>query len=291
MKVMITGGSGYIGSAVLSRLVEHGHQVQAVVRSARSAEAVTRKGGTALLHDVTDVEWMTGRLRQTDAFVHTASPQDSGSAQFDDAILDAVTAAYAGTEKPYLHTGGVWVWGDSQHITEASERRPARLVAWRPEREARVLTSGLRASVIAPAVVYGNGGGLTNLIVQRPTATDGVALLLGNGEQHWTTVHVDDLADLYTLALDRAPGGETYIGASGENPTVREIAEAAFAPGTPLRGEGAAATRLWLGADFADALLLDQQATGARARSALGWSPTRPSLIAQLTADRAPAHA
>lgn len=286
MKVLITGGTGYIGSAVLRRLVDDGHEVEAVVRSSTSAEAVSRAGAAALMHDVTDVDWLTRRLRSADAMIHTASPQDGGSAGFDDAVLDAVIAAYAGTPKPFLHTGGVWVWGDSDRITETSERRPAQLVAWRPARESRILDSAVRATVIAPAIVYGGGGGLTNLIVERPAADDGAVPLLGGGGQHWTTVHVDDLADLYLLALEHAPGGETYIGVSGENPTVREIAEAAFQPGTPLRAELPAATRAWLGEAFADALMLDQQATGATARSALGWSPRRPGLLQELRARR-----
>lgn len=52
-------------------------------------------------------------------------------------------------------------------------------------------------------------------------------LLVGDGTQHWATVHADDLGDLYALALEQAAADQYYLGASGGNPTVRELGEAA----------------------------------------------------------------
>ena len=77
------------------------------------------------------------------------------------------------------------------------------------------------------------------------------------------------------LALTDAPGGKAYIGASGDNPTVGEIGAATGNDVTPETSE---ATVERLGA-FGEALLLDQQATGSRAKQELGWSPSRPTLV------------
>jgi nucleoside-diphosphate-sugar epimerase len=137
-----------------------------------------------------------------------------------------------------------------------------------------VLESGLKASVVQPGIVYGHGAGIPAMLVAA--ATDSSPLtLIGSGDQHWTTVHVDDLADLYVRVVERAPGGRAYVGASGINPTVREIGEAISSDVVP---ESPEATVTRLGA-FGEALLLDQQASGDRARSELGWTPTRPSLV------------
>ena len=146
---------------------------------------------------------------------------------------------------------------------------------------------GVKTSIVAPGIVFGNGGGIPNLIVDAPRGS-GVAPaleLIGSGEQHWTTVFVDDLAELYVLAFDLAPAGSYYIGASGQNPTVRELGEAA-AQAAGLDGRvtpsSVDAAHERLGEAFADALLLDQQATGSSARIDLGWEPNGPSLVEEL---------
>ena len=113
---------------------------------------------------------------------------------------------------------------------------------------------------------------------------DGALVLPGSGDQHWTTVHADDLGRLYALALRRAPAGSWYLAVSGSNPTVREIGVAASrgAGGSgAVVGSSAEETVARLG-PFGAALLLDQQASGARARAELGWRPEGPTLLSDL---------
>jgi nucleoside-diphosphate-sugar epimerase len=111
----------------------------------------------------------------------------------------------------------------------------------------------------------------------RPDGS-GTARLVGSGDQHWTTIDADDLADLYVRAVDAAQPDAYYLGVSGQNPTVREIAEAAAHGGTVV-AETVEESRARLGELFADALLLDQQSRGSAAVADLGWSPQRPSLL------------
>ncbi|WFR68474.1 hypothetical protein P9139_10135 [Curtobacterium flaccumfaciens] len=105
--------------------------------------------------------------------------------------------------------------------------------------------------------------------------------LVGDGSQRWTTVHTDDLGELYVLALHRGEQDGYVVAATGDNPTVREIAEAG-AHGSPVVAESVDASRDRLGTEYADALLLHQEASGAHARAAFGWNPTRPSLVEDL---------
>ena len=88
----------------------------------------------------------------------------------------------------------------------------------------------------------------------------------------------------FDSALERATGGELYIGASGINPTVREMGQAAVGPDGSVVAEDVEETRERLGAALADALLLDQQAAGSRARARLGWRPSRPTVLEELAA-------
>jgi nucleoside-diphosphate-sugar epimerase len=279
MKVLLTGSTGYVGSAVLEALVARGHDVLAVTRSASSAEQARAGGATAVVGDLGDAAWFTARLDEVDAAIHLAAADDGSSAELDDGVIDAVVAAFGGTDKPYLHTSGVWIFGAGADLTEDGPLQPPAIVAWRVEREQRLLASGVRATVIAPAIVYGRKGGIpVGVVAGGPRDEGGALLLVGDGTQHWTTVHVDDLADLYVLALEAGPAGERIIAAGGDNPTARQVAEAAAGE---VAAESVEATRARLGEAFADALLLDQQASGARAR-ALGWRPSRPSLLEEL---------
>ncbi len=276
MHVVLTGGTGYIGSAVLRRLREQGHAVTAVVRSDAAADAVRAGGATPALGDLTDADWFAGVLAGAEGAIHTADLGGEG----DDAVLDAVERAFGGSARPYLHTGGVWSWGSGAHLTEESPLAPPALTAWRAAREARVLASDVAAAVIAPAVVFGHGGGIPSGVIAGSRDDDGVVTLVGSGDQHWSSVHVDDLAELYVLALEQGATG-VFIGASGENPTVRQLGEAA---GDAVRLETDDETRERLGAGFADALLLDQQVTGNKARTVLGWVPSRRSVLDELRA-------
>ncbi|MET0931522.1 MAG: NAD-dependent epimerase/dehydratase family protein [Aeromicrobium sp.] len=274
MKILLTGGTGFIGSAVLQSLVGAGHQVTAIVRSQPSSLAVSDLGATGIIGDLFDARWLASELRVHDGLIHTAAGGDERDPALNDSVVSAALDAFAGTTKPFVHTGGIWTYGDNATITEGDEPKPPTITSWRPASEQKVLESGLRASVVQPGVVYGRRTGIPAMLASAAAENDTVTLF-GSGDQHWVTVHVDDLADLYVRVLERAPGGKAYVAASGDNPTVRELGEALTASVVP---ESSEATIARLGG-FGEALLLDQQASGGRARSELGWTPTRPPLV------------
>lgn len=283
MSVLLTGATGHIGSAVLRSLVARGRTVVALVRNEAKAERVSADGATAVVGDLADLELLERLLRASEGVIHTASPGDEMSAQVDSDIVDAAIRTLAGTQTPYLHTGGVWTFGAGSDIVETDRYEPLPITAWRVDIESRLRSSTVRSTIVAPTVAYGHGQGIPNVF----GGNDEVRLV-GAGTQHWATVHVDDLAELYVRALEHAAADEYYLGASGTNPTVRELGEAA-AQGRPIVVESVEQSRERLGAAFADALLLDQQASGRHARETLGWLPTRPPLTDQLSSGYATA--
>jgi nucleoside-diphosphate-sugar epimerase len=104
--------------------------------------------------------------------------------------------------------------------------------------------------------------------------------MLGTGQQHWSTVHAADLADFFRRALESESARGRYIIGDGSNPTVAQLTEAAAvaagAPGAVTGSDDEARSRL--GDYFAEVLLLDQGTDAAKARSELGWHPSRPAL-------------
>jgi nucleoside-diphosphate-sugar epimerase len=285
MKVFLTGGSGYIGGAVADRLRAAGHDLSGLARSDAAAARLTAAGIRPIRGDFSDPQSVASAARAADGVISMATTYDPA---IDGPAIDAILDALAGSDKPFVYTSGIWSHGDTggQVVDETSPPRPAAIVAWRQGVEDRVRDGarrGLRTVVIRPAVVYGRGGGIPAGFVQS-AREEGAARYVGTGENRWPLVHVDDLADLYLLALERAPGGTLLLGTAGPARPVRELAAAAS------RGAGAGGrtvatpleeARKTMG-PYADALVLDQQASGRRAQELLGWRPTRPDALEDL---------
>jgi nucleoside-diphosphate-sugar epimerase len=282
--VMLTGGTGLVGGAVLRALIEAGHEVTAIVRSRDSADTVEKAGATAVIGDLTDTAWLSAQLAAADGAIHTASPGDATSVDFDTAVLDAAVGAYRGTGKPFVHTGGAWVYGSGADLSEDTPFDPPALTAWRAGVERILLDEdSVRGVVVAPAIVYGAGRGLPNLVTQPDP--NGEFRLVGDGSQHWGTVSADQLADVYVRALLNPAARGYYIAANDDHPTVRELAEAAAtaAGSGTVVAESDDDSRARLFPPLVDALLLDQIiSTSSRARTELGWHPSGPSLVEEI---------
>ena len=282
MKVALTGATGFVGSHVLTELQQHGHEVTALVRDEAHADVVAARGATPAVADLYDRPAIGSVFGKADAAIHTASPGDATSADLDSAVADAAIAAFAGTGKPFIEIGGLWVYGNNTAITEQSRFDAPALVAWKEPIERRVLgAAGMRGAVIVASTAYGDGGGgVPGVILGSPRDDSGNLIMIGTGQQHWSTVHVADLAEVFRRILEDDSARGRYVVGNGLSPTLAELTEAAAVavgaagavPGTDAEARGR------LGDYFAEVLLLDQGTDAARARAELGWNPSRPSL-------------
>jgi len=156
------------------------------------------------------------------------------------------------------------------------------MVAWKEPIERRVLgAAGMRGVVIVSSVAYGDGGGgIPGVLLGSPRDDAGNLIMLGTGQQHWSTVHAADLADFFRRVLEDDSARGRYVIGNGANSTVAELTQAAAvavgAPGAVPGSDEEARARL--GDYFAEVLLLDQGTDADRARAELGWQPSHPSL-------------
>jgi nucleoside-diphosphate-sugar epimerase len=283
MKVALTGATGYVGSHVLTELGEHGHEVTALVRDEARADTVASRGANAAVVDLYDRPAVVSVLEDADGAIHTASPGDATTAGMDSAVADAVIDAFAGTGKPYIEISGLWVYGDNTAITEQSAFHAPALVAWKEPIERRVLgVRDMRTVVIVSGTAYGDGGGaIPGALLGSRRDDAGNLIMIGTGQQHWSTVHVADLADFFRRVLEDDSARGRYVISNGVHATVAELTEAAAvaagAPGAVPGSEQEARARL--GDAFAEVLLLDQGTDAAKARAELGWHPSHPSLV------------
>jgi len=293
VRILVTGATGYIGAVVCETLSARGHTVVGTARSP-AAEAELAAHGYEIAHaDLVEPESLARAAAACDAVVHTAATQDEDMGPAEQAAVRAMLAGLAGSGKAFVYTSGVWVYGSAppgRVMDEDTPPDPVALFAWRPALEAEVIAAaarGVRTIVIRPGMVYGRGGGPCNHFAAM--AEDGVPRYVGDGQNHWSLVHVDDLAALYALAIERAPAGTLVNGVAGPPLRVRDLAEAAAA------GAGfEAAPVAWpvmeaaveLGADDADGVTRDHRISGERARALLGWVPAPRSPLDELRSQR-----
>ena len=288
MNILLTGATGYIGSAIAEALQIAGHQVTGLARSDRAAHQLDMRGIEVVRGDLQMPETLVAAVAQVDGVIHTAATKDENMPQIDRLAVMTMLSALTGTEKPFIYTSGTWILGntDNSIANEQLPINPIPLMAWRVEIEMQVLAAAaqqVRSIVLRPAIVYGRGGGLVAKFVASGRQ-DRVVRFVGTGDNHWALIHVEDLARCYVSAIERSPSGMVFNVADDRSISVGTIAQAASqAAGIPgqIRAQSLADARIEIGL-LADGLVLDQQIVNTLAKQVLNWQPIAPSLLIEL---------
>jgi nucleoside-diphosphate-sugar epimerase len=140
--------------------------------------------------------------------------------------------------------------------------------------------AGVRGIVIPPGLIYGEGKGydLPNLIALA--RKHGAAPCLGSGGVRQGFVHIDDLIDLYMLALDSAPGGSMLHGVTDEI-ALGDLAQAASRlVGAQGRTESLSLMEMYARAGGRGiSLSVNERLASDKTRQLLGWSPRRYDIL------------
>lgn len=286
MRIFVTGGSGYIGREVVAELLRRGHHVAALARSDASAATLRTLGAQAVHGSMDALDVIELAIREHDATIHLASPMPPTGFEAELKMLD-VLARVAPNDHAFVYTSGSWVYGDRGDavVDEEAPVNPIDLVKWRPAHEQRALAAqahGVRVVVIRPTVVYGGGGGIVGRLLA--SAKPGPVKVVGNGNNRWSTVRVDALAELYAAAVEQPAAHGIYNASAAAPVPYVEIARAASRAGG---GDGAIEHLTFENAQavmgpFAQALTLDLQVSSEKARRELGWNPHRPTVLEEL---------
>lgn len=277
MRIFLTGGSGYIGAAVLDAFVKAGHKVDALVRNSEKAAQVQARGAQPVLGDLATPASYADAAASADGVVHTAFEYTARGPQIDATTVETLLAPTGKTGRFIIYTSGIWVLGSTTApVDETAALNPAEISAWRPAHETRVVdaaTSGIRPIVIRPGIVYGGARGIVGDLFKD--AANSLVRIIGPGDNHWPLVYDRDLAELYVrLATNPEASGVFHANDEGDE-RVNDIVEAiaVHAPTSPsIRHVPLAEARQKMG-PYADALALDQLVRSPRAR-ALGWHPS-----------------
>ncbi len=273
MRVFLLGATGSIGSAVLRELAGRGHEILALARSDASAEKIFHHRAVAIRGDMETPERWIAELPDVDAIVHMACDFGGAMEATDSHLLDVLLRRMASqTSKPrFIYTGGCWLFGGTGDAvaTEETPFSPLPAFAWMVPHLRRVLDSDeVDGLVIHPAMVYGGDGGVFRRFARDAMERQRVRIV-GSESVQWPFVHCDDLARLYALALERAPGRSSYLGTAIDGFPVGRIARAF---GRDIEIVSANDIALELG-EWARGYARSQRLSGAKARHDLGWVP------------------
>lgn len=297
MKVLLTGATGYIGSVIAEKLLQGGHQVLGLARSDASAQILREQGVEPFRGDLNDAGALTAVARSVDGVIHTAF--DLGSQDFTKAnnsearAVEALIAGLQGGNKPLIFTSGTGVLGntsdkiyDEETPIVPADNPVVKALQMRLATEKSVLNAaGIRGVVLRPPNVYGRGDGRVVFWLLRAAAQKlgAVPYAIGTGNHQWTFVHVEDLADLFVLALEKAPAGQLFHTGAQSGLRTQDIATA-ISRGMGLGGKTIALER----ADLAEAIGVppvadywasNSQTSGEKARRVLGWIPRHLDLL------------
>jgi nucleoside-diphosphate-sugar epimerase len=236
MKVLVTGASGFIGSALVSALTKKGNDVTCLIRKEESKQKFQGMKVGFVLADITDRDKLFEVLEglDVDAFFHLAAinplEKDKKLQQRVnvDGMRNVIDACLKGKVGLFVYVQGTGLFGDTKGklIDESTERNvdtefaktrsKAEEMLWHASKE-----NGLPATVMILGDVYGPAGWFADLIVSK--IRDGSFKIPGSGEYYRSFVHVDDVASALSLVAERNAKNNTYIVCDNEPAKFQEF--------------------------------------------------------------------
>jgi nucleoside-diphosphate-sugar epimerase len=225
MRLLVTGGSGFLGGFVLAEAARRGHSCVALARSPEAVRTVSARGATPLPGDLDDAAALAGLFARAgcDALVNLAS------------LGFGHTPAVVGAAERAGLDRAVFV-----STTAVTTTLPARSRAVRLAAEDEIRTSGLSWTILRPTMIYGAAGdrNLSRLLVllarlRRAPVPRGVPIAVpvpGGGRQLQQPVHVADVAAAVLAAVERREAARRRYDVAGpESLTFAEVLRASAA--------------------------------------------------------------
>ena len=288
MRVFLTGATGFIGSRVVKDLIGAGHQVLGLARSEAGAKALTAAGAEVQGGSLEDLDVLKTGAKASDAVIHCGFNHDFANfmenCQIDKRAIEALGSALAGSNRTFIVTSGLAGLGKPGQLATEESVIPADFHLPRVSEQTALaqIPLGVCSMVMRlPQVHNTEKAGLVTYAIAQARAK-GVSPYVGEGSNHWAAAHVDDVARLYLLALEKPEAGARWHAVAEEGVRFKDIAEAI---GKGLKVEVVSITAQEATAHFGWwGMLASGELTGSSTltQQKLAWKPTGPGLLADL---------
>ena len=290
MRILVLGATGYLGSHIARHLKASGHQVSGLSRTSEGDQALGTHGIVPLRGDLSHLDSITDMVRAHDATIYSA--QLTLQQEFDTiaALLKAARERdhhlifTSGTGLLSQRTDGFW---SEDSFAEDDPFEPSKYIGLRLETETMVRDAGssgsVRSMVIRPPMIWGHGGCGHLRMFYSDAGRSGEVGYLGAGLNLYSNVHVDDLAEVYRLALEKGTAGALYHAVAGELNN-RTLAEAVARDlGIPARSiDFAEGVRRWGKFETLIGMATCSRSRSPRTRRELGWRPRHLDLLTDI---------
>jgi len=220
--ILVTGGTGFIGSYLVRYLLDQSKDVKVLVRDPLklkfdvefvAGDITDRESVRRALKDVNEVYHLAALFR------HDADPREIWRVNYDGTRNVVNECLRRNVRLLHVSTVGVLGYANSKPLDVNSPYRPnpnpyARSKAKAEQYVLEKCKQGLNAVVVRPAFVYGVGSTyglnlLIDLVVRKK-----LKIVIGKGENYIHPIHVKDLVKALVLVMDKAKAGEVYIAAN-----------------------------------------------------------------------------
>ncbi|OQE18305.1 hypothetical protein PENSTE_c018G03846 [Penicillium steckii] len=292
MRVFVTGGTGFVGKAVIQELIAKKHTVLGLARSEKGAKQLTNLGADVHQGGLGDLDSLRKGAAASEGVIHCAfrnTTKDFTVSNFEAACheerhaIEVIGNALVGSNKPLVITSGKMLLPPGRLGTE-DDREPNTLspIAMAREKSEVIAMSfaskGVRVSVLRiPPVNYGEGDeGLVPMVIDSARK---------NMKSIYSTTHVRDTAKAYCLALERAPAGSTLHGVAEQGTQLKHIAEVIGKrlnlPVESRGWDGISKHYGWL----ANIVALDNYISSEKTQALLNWKPEQSPLLNYIGSD------
>lgn len=233
--VLVTGATGFTGSALARRLAQQNHQVTAFVRESSDVRELRTLGVEIVALDITDYDQVARQMRPFDRVFHIAASFRREHADLEEfsrvnvhATRHLLQSALDQGVGRFIHCSTIGVHGgvEAPGATESSRFKPndhyqrSKLDGEQAAHE--FFAKGLPGTVVRPAGIYGPGD--RRFVKLFKAINKGVFVMIGSGETLFHMVYIDDLVDGFLLASERAEAlNEVFIIGSERHCTINEI--------------------------------------------------------------------
>jgi nucleoside-diphosphate-sugar epimerase len=230
MRSFVTGGSGFVGRELIRALVEKGHEVRALARSAASREAVRAAGAEPVQGDLSDALTLSSGMQGAELVFHAAAHTEEWDSDENFHRVNVlgtenvIAAARAAGVRRLVHISTEAVLANGQPIVQVDETvpSPADVLPGYPatkalaeERVRSANNSGLETVIVRPRFIWGRGD--TAVLAKLVEGLESGRLMwISQGRYLTSTCHVANVCEGAILAAERGKPGNAYFLTDGE---------------------------------------------------------------------------